>query len=802
MGAKNPSVSRWSIRTKIAVGTGVIVAVSWLLLVGFSFATTNLLLDIAAKQMFRAASRAVSVEIQQAYQPVERTTALLAVSKVVHARTEDERLRLVPFFAERLRDVPATAAIQVGDERGSFFIVRTLNDILRQRFEAPSAAAFVVDHIDGESRRFRRWFFDDALRRLETRELPPSPFDPRTRPWYRSAVLADDVIATPPYVFFFMQKMGVTLARASVDRRVVVAADITVDSMARALAAHRVTPSTEAVIHGPRGVLAWSGTETALVADAAGALRARRLDELGHPALRAVAASQEPDGWLVHRARLGIHSAMDAELIIAVPEAELLTELNAIRARVLLISFVVLGLLVPLTWLLADRIAAPLRDLHRAIRRVGEGDFDFGLPEAHTRDEVGDLNRALRGMQKSLRSHVEALAAATAARQRLRNELDVARRIQMGLVPGGGRMAARFDGAAVFGRLVPARAVGGDLYDIVPLSDGRLFVAVGDVSDKGIPAALLMSRAITLTRMLMPQSSDLGVLLRALNDELAQGNDECMFVTFFCAIVDMRSGEARYASAGHNAPLVVSGSEICPLAVEPATPLGIVEGSSYAESSISLLPGSRLVMYTDGITEAFSLDRRQFSEEGLVAAIDGVGAEATIDALGEAILRAVTEFADGTPQSDDITLLIVERTAAATGMAVRLSGGDAKVGDALAALRRFAERVGLPSPVTQDALVVVDEVVSNALRHGGGPHSEPEIEISARIVDGTLELRFVDNGVPFDPLAGSAPALDQPVEARQLGGLGLMLVRSLTDAQVYRRENDRNVLVVTRSITL
>lgn len=656
------TIGSWSIRTKIVVGTGIVVSASWLLLVGFSFAATSLLLNISAKQMFESASRVLSAEMRHAYEPVERTTALLAVSKIVLARSEADRLRFVPVLVERLRDLPAATAIQVGDDAGGFFIVRALNEVLVGRFEAPPGTAFGADLIEGGSGRFRRWFYDDALKLIESRELPPSAFDPRSRPWYQRAVDADGVVATPPYVFFFMGKIGVTLARSTADRSTVVATDITLDSMSRALAAHRITPSAQALIGGPRGVLAWSGAGAALVTESGGALRARTLGELGHPAFSAIAAGQTAQGWLVHRAPLGIRSAQDAELIIAVPEAELLAELAGVRTRVLVISFVILALVVPLTWALANRIANPLRDLHKAIRRVGEGDFDFGLPEARTRDEVGDLNRALRAMQGSLKRHVEALAAAAAARERLRSELDIARRIQMSLVPGGGQLTGAAEGMPLFGRLVPARAVGGDLYLVMPLGEGRVFVAVGDVSDKGIPAALLMSRVVALTKMLLPKSADLASLLRDVNDELAEGNDECMFVTFFCAVVDARTGAMRYACAGHNPPLVVGGDAVRWLALESGPPLGLFAGSAYAESSVRLERGDRLVMYSDGITEAFNAAREQFSEERLQAMLETGGRGGSIEHLGNAILDGVTAFAGGAPQSDDITLLILERT--------------------------------------------------------------------------------------------------------------------------------------------
>ena len=197
---------------------------------------------------------------------------------------------------------------------------------------------------------------------------------------------------------------------------------------------------------------------------------------------------------------------------------------------------------------------------------------------------------------------------------------------------------------------------------MIELPDGRIFAAVGDVSDKGVHAALMMSRVVTLAKLLVPSTDDLAVLLRSLNLQLARGNAECMFVTLFCAIVDARTGEARYASAGHNPPLVVRRDGVAELEMESGPPLGVFEDAVYVESVVRVEPGERLVVYTDGITEAFDEQQRQFGVERLVAALGKAGLSGSAEELGSAILSEVSSFAGSAPQSDDITLLILDRT--------------------------------------------------------------------------------------------------------------------------------------------
>ena len=650
-----------SVRTKIALGAGVIALSSWVLLVAFSYVGTSLLLESASKKMFEVASDLVAAELRATYEPVERVTAVLAYSRLMGPIPEEERLGYVPALADVLRRIPAAAAIQFGNDKGDYFIVRVLNEALSRRFEAPAGSVFEADLIDGATGRYRRWFYDEKSRLLASRELPKSDYDPRTRPWYQRATQASGAIRTPPYVFFFMSEIGVTVARSAPDQGSVVAADVTLASLARALAERRVTPSAQTVVYDAEGVIAWSGGTASLV-DKAGTLRRRTIAELGHPVLVEVAEGKKPAGWLVHRASQGFNKEASSELIIVVPEAELLADVRQSRNWMLAISFFVLALVIPLAWGFANRISTPLRDLHKAIGRVSSGDFDFQLPSVRSKDEVGDLNLALRTMRTSLKKHIEDLAAAIAARERLAGELEVATRIQMSFVPGGGQFSKALPAARVFARVLPARAVGGDLYEVIQFPDGRVFVAIGDVSDKGVPAALEMARVMTLAKLLVPTTPDLASLATVLNDQLADGNAECMFTTLFGAIIDPRTGDARCMSAGHNPPAIVGKSGVRLLSVESGRPLGLFEGSEYVESTFRLEAGERLVLYTDGVTEAFDQDRNEFGEPRLVALLERIGLAGSVEDLGNAILHEVSAFAGEAPQSDDITVLIVDRT--------------------------------------------------------------------------------------------------------------------------------------------
>jgi len=254
----------------------------------------------------------------------------------------------------------------------------------------------------------------------------------------------------------------------------------------------------------------------------------------------------------------------------------------------------------------------------------------------------------------ALRASQAAEALLLAEHERRESELRIAQSIQNGLLPQSLPEGARFRAAA---HIEPAKEVGGDLYDLFPLDDDRLAMVVGDVSGKGIPAALFMAITRTLLRALAHQAPEPDELLTLLNDRLSEENAGNMFVTLFYGVVDLRSGELRYASGGHNPPVVLraeGGAEWLPRVRGAA--IGAMAGLPYATGTTSLAPGDQILLYTDGLTEAMNDagellgDDRTFDA---TAALAGRPARELLDAL----LAVVAAHVAGAEPSDDLTML-------------------------------------------------------------------------------------------------------------------------------------------------
>jgi sigma-B regulation protein RsbU (phosphoserine phosphatase) len=280
--------------------------------------------------------------------------------------------------------------------------------------------------------------------------------------------------------------------------------------------------------------------------------------------------------------------------------------------------------------------------------------------------EVGGndyLTKPFEILEVKARVHslLKAKAWSDAVKEKIASELQVAREIQLGILPSDIAASTSGTGLEIEAFLEPAREVGGDLYEVLRTEDGRVLVVVGDVSGKGIPAALFMAVTMTLVRTLGRQFQEPDQIVRQVSDALARQNPRSMFVTLLCAIYDPREGVVSWASAGHPSPVLLSQKQPPRLPVsKPAGLAGLEVGLQVPRNTITLGPGETLVLYTDGVTEAFNPSDQMFGEEGLVAHL-AADPGSTAGGTVSGIVGAIKRFAGEEPQSDDIAILAVRR---------------------------------------------------------------------------------------------------------------------------------------------
>ena len=259
-----------------------------------------------------------------------------------------------------------------------------------------------------------------------------------------------------------------------------------------------------------------------------------------------------------------------------------------------------------------------------------------------------------------VRSLLKAKAYADAVKEKIAYELRVAREIQMGILPANVATVAEGAGVEAHAILEPAQAVGGDLYEVLRTPEGKLVMVIGDVSGKGIPAALFMAVTMTLVRAMAADSRPSEEIVRRVSDSLASQNPRSMFVTLSCAIYDPRSGQLTYSSAGHPAPVLVRAGNSHFLAMNPGMAAGLLPGLIAPSQSVDLQSGDLVIFYTDGVTEAFNANGDLYGESRLLEALAPLSGRTAAEATA-ALLDSVRKHAADHPQSDDIAVLALRR---------------------------------------------------------------------------------------------------------------------------------------------
>ncbi len=309
---------------------------------------------------------------------------------------------------------------------------------------------------------------------------------------------------------------------------------------------------------------------------------------------------------------------------------------------------------------IASQITAPLIQLDTGAKAIGSGALDYRIPIPDSGDEVEALARTFEKMTEDLRIYVRNLTETTAAKERMESELHVAYEVQTSLLPKIFPPFPERREFEIYARMDPAKEVGGDFFDFFLLGENRLCFLIADVSDKGVPAALYMMVAKILLKAEAGEQADPGEILEKVNRVLANNNENCMFVTVFCCILDFRSGAVEFANAGHNPPAHYRrGQNFLYLRPKVGFVLGPLADSRYETETLQLQPGDYLFLYTDGVTEARSRAEGLFGESRLLDALSRQEPESAVS-LVQRIRAEVERHSHGVPQSDDMTLLALK----------------------------------------------------------------------------------------------------------------------------------------------
>jgi sigma-B regulation protein RsbU (phosphoserine phosphatase) len=391
-------------------------------------------------------------------------------------------------------------------------------------------------------------------------------------------------------------------------------------------------------------------------------------------------------------------------------------------------------------------------------------------------------------------------------KERMESELNVGREIQMSMLPLVFPPFPEHTEFSIYAAVEPAREVGGDFYDFFFVDDEKFCVCIGDVSGKGVPSALFMAVTKTLIKSRATEDFSTASILTHVNTELSLDNKSCMFVTIFLAILNIRTGQLIYSNAGHNPPYVrrMDGS-VQRLDSRHGPVIGAVDGMTYGEEAIVLSHRDLLYMYTDGVTEEMNADDQLFSEPRLADLLSSKEAD-SVEAAVRGTISAVHGFQGETEQSDDITVLALQFEAdpaikpAVLHMVIKNELSE--IENVNASFEKFARDHNLPAVISQKMGIAFDDLLSNVISYAYRDDRAHEIDIKAELAGSRLTISISDSGVPFNPLGIRAPDTGLSVDERELGGLGIHIVRNLVDEISYQRRINRNILSVIMHTTL
>lgn len=345
---------------------------------------------------------------------------------------------------------------------------------------------------------------------------------------------------------------------------------------------------------------------------------------------------------------------------LALPGNWISSRLISLFVHLSLAFALTLALIVTLVMYYVKKLISPLSRLSATAKLIGEGQFQTHIPPYHANDEIGQLTRSFEEMQRDLNQYMSELKKNVEEKQLIIGELNAAKKIQDGILPKLVEPFPKCDFCLLDASLSPARGVGGDLYDFFYMDENHLALIIGDVSGKGVPAALFMAVTETLQRSIAALLHDPAKIVTKLNKFLLNNNDANMFVTYFIAVIDVNTGKMDYCNAGHNPPYIRRRSgEVFQLTTLHGLPLAIYE-ETYESSEVTLEPGDLLLLYTDGITEAFNPSEELYGDKRLLEAIMRLG-ETSPPNIIRGVLDDVAQFAAGREQADDITMLAIRR---------------------------------------------------------------------------------------------------------------------------------------------
>ena len=478
-------------------------------------------------------------------------------------------------------------------------------------------------------------------------------------------------------------------------------------------------------------------------------------------------------------------------LSVVMPKSDVYAFRNTILLWAALVYILLLSIVyIFLSALLEKIVVRGIEKTNTTLEKITEGYLDEKV-DVHSNQEFISLSNGINTMVDALKDAIAETAA------RLDKELEFAREIQHSALPRVFPPYPNKNEFDIFASMTAAKEVGGDFYDFFLLghAGSHVGIVIADVSGKGIPAALFMMSAKTLIKNFAETGMSPAEIFYHTNQKLCENNEAGMFVTAFMGILEIETGKFTYVNAGHNPPLIKRGSRgFERMKLKSGFMLGGLDSFVYQQEEIYLDGDDTVFLYTDGVTEAQNNNLQLFGDDRLHDVLNkNIGK--TPKELLTAVQEAVAGYVDGAEQSDDLTMLALSYHPKTITVSAEIENQD-KVMDFV---NERLEKASAPMKVTAQTDIVIDEVFANICNYAYAPDKgTATIRCSVGGTPAFLSLVFRDKGKPFNPLNKADPDITASIEDREIGNLGIFMVKQIMDTVEYEYKNGENVLTMTK----
>ena len=482
-------------------------------------------------------------------------------------------------------------------------------------------------------------------------------------------------------------------------------------------------------------------------------------------------------------------------IIAAMPESEAMFMRDASLYTSIFMQVLIFAALFVFIYILIKRVIINnLKKINDTLARITEGDLNVTV-DVRSNEEFSSLSDDINSTVSTLKRYIAEAAA------RIDKELEYAKQIQLSALPTNFHHGEDY---SLYAQMIAAREVGGDFYDFYKLDDNTVVFLAADVSGKGIPAAMFMMTVKTIIKDLAESGMAVNDIFTKANEKLCENNESGMFVTAWMGILDLTTGNVQYANAGHNPPLIKrADGSFEYLKTRAGFVLAGMEGVRYRVGELTLQPGDRLFLYTDGVPEATNTENKLYGEDRLLAFMNQNASLEATEFL-PALKANIDEFVGEAPQFDDITMLMFDYQPRREGATMTEQTFLAKVenlNDVLGFVEQTLEGFECSMKIQTAICVAIEELFVN-VAHYAYPDGEGDMTLSIGFEEEsrTVTFRMTDKGIPFDPLKKPDPDITLSAEERDIGGLGIFITKKTMDSVHYANENGENILTMHKKV--